>query len=227
MPGQISSHGEASTTAQSPNQSTPMGPASKGLRIDLQDISPAQVTVDNSYEKVPIAHAAGIPLFVKRLPEMGKVARVGERHIIVRMMSDPKVGLAPLDWQYGGLLPPAPPVLLGRSDGIAFERDDWYILDDFEMSMLNDGPRRVSRRDFVRFIKRHHAKSTVNIALEVMFPRDTKVCGKGLHNRPDLNGRRGICVGKYDSGRVAVLFQDIEQPVLMKPVNPVNLLASP
>lgn len=46
-------------------------------------------------------------------------------------MSDPDDGIAPLDWQYGGMLPPAPPVLVARSDSIQFDEDDWQVLDDF------------------------------------------------------------------------------------------------
>jgi hypothetical protein len=34
------------------------------------------------------------------------------------MMSDPAIGLAPNDWQYGGALGPAPTVLVARSDGV-------------------------------------------------------------------------------------------------------------
>ena len=36
-----------------------------------------------------------------------------------------------MDWQYGGMLPPAPIVLVGRSDGIQFNIEDWAVLDDF------------------------------------------------------------------------------------------------
>jgi hypothetical protein len=36
-----------------------------------------------------------------------------------------------MDWQYGGMLPPAPPVLVARSDSIIFNKADWAVLDDF------------------------------------------------------------------------------------------------
>lgn len=69
-------------------------------------------------------------------------------YIIVRMMSQPSVGLAPMDWQYGGSLE-APPVLMARSDSIQFNINDWKVLDDFEIEMLDDGPRDVDRKDFI------------------------------------------------------------------------------
>ena len=47
------------------------------------------------------------------------------------MMSEPSIGLAPENWQYGGLLSPAPPVLVVRGDLIPFDINDWKILDDF------------------------------------------------------------------------------------------------
>ena len=40
-------------------------------------------------------------------------------------MSTPEVGLAPMEWQYGGMLPPAPPTLVARKDNIPFEKSDW------------------------------------------------------------------------------------------------------
>ncbi len=47
------------------------------------------------------------------------------------MMSDPAIGLAPMNWQYGGALEPAPTVLVARSDGMGFNEDDWCVLDEF------------------------------------------------------------------------------------------------
>ena len=65
---------------------------------------------------------AGIPLYVKRVNIPGKISN---RYIICRMMTDPKVGLCHMDWLYGGQLPPAPPVLVARSDFIPFDSNDW------------------------------------------------------------------------------------------------------
>ncbi len=33
-------------------------------------------------------------------------------------MSQPSTGLAPMNWQYGGMIGPAPIVLVARNDGI-------------------------------------------------------------------------------------------------------------
>ena len=67
------------------------------------------------------------------------------------MMSDPAEGLAPIDWQYGGMLEPAPSVLVARSDSIEFNKNDWAVLDDFEMEMLDDRPRDLKRKGFIQF----------------------------------------------------------------------------
>ena len=67
-------------------------------------------------------------------------------------MSDPLLGLAQPAWQYGGVLPPAPPCLLFRADGVPFNDDDWYLLDDFVTEMLDDGPRTVSKEDWHKWL---------------------------------------------------------------------------
>lgn len=72
------------------------------------------IQVDSTFEKCPIAHAAGIPLYVKRLFNQPRTK--SNNYIIVRMMSDPLKGIAPLDWQYGGQFEPAPSVLMARND---------------------------------------------------------------------------------------------------------------
>lgn len=95
---------------------TPNEPV-EGLRIVGSNITPEKIVFDLSFEKCPIAHAAGIPLYVKRLPIPG--VKSG-KYIIVRMMSEPAVGVAPMDWQYGGACSIAPPVLVVRSDKIPF-----------------------------------------------------------------------------------------------------------
>lgn len=41
-------------------------------------------------------------------------------------MSDPKIGLAPMSWQYGGANSPAPPVIVLRKDGLPFTSGEWY-----------------------------------------------------------------------------------------------------
>lgn len=62
---------------------------------------------------------------------MNTIPKKYQRYAIVRMMSSPSEGLAPFSWQYGGMLPPAPPVLVARSDSMQFDVNDWQVLDDF------------------------------------------------------------------------------------------------
>jgi hypothetical protein len=41
---------------------------------------------------------------------------------------------------------------VARKDSIAFEVDDWCVLEDFEDAMLDDGPRKVTRNDFISYV---------------------------------------------------------------------------
>ena len=63
-----------------------------GLKIEGSEITPFPVLVDSTFEKCPIAHAAGIPVYVKRLFNLPRVK--SKCYKIVRIMSDPKIGLA-------------------------------------------------------------------------------------------------------------------------------------
>ena len=99
-------------------------------------------------EPCPIAVAAGIPVRVRRKPPTGQHFN---NFRICRIMSDPKIGLAPVSWQYGGTSGPAPPVLMFRTDGVPFTSDDFEALDDFEMVMLDGGPRIVTRESWTRW----------------------------------------------------------------------------
>lgn len=80
-----------------------------------------------------------------------------------------------MDWKYGGMLEPAPPVLVARNDGIAFNVNDWAVLDDFEMKMLDNGPRSVTRKDFIKFVNKKYKLNTSNIVLEALYPKENKV----------------------------------------------------
>lgn len=107
--------------------------------------------VSSTYVTVPYAAvAAGIPLNVRRQGESDP--ELAEGYAIGHFMSDPQVGLARPAWRFGGMLPPAPPCLLFRTDGIPFADDDWHLLDAFEMAMLDDGPRTVTRADCAAWV---------------------------------------------------------------------------
>lgn len=193
----------------------------QGLRINADKIIPEEVQLDSSFEEVPIAAAAGIPLFVKKLKAVS--VRTGNRYIICRMMSEPKTGLAEMHWQYGGSFNPAPQVLVARTDSIPFTRKDWKVLDQFEMEMLNDGPRKVTRADFISFVKNRPC-SDENIVLEVLYPRGQRIRVVGLSTNVTLNERIGSATGNYANGRVGVQIDDHEGVVAVKPGN-LSMLA--
>jgi hypothetical protein len=185
-------------------------------------MTPEQCQVDSSFERCPIAAAAGIPLFVKNLSVPGKQVENGGRYIIVRMMSEPTVGVAPLRWNFGGIYGPAPPVLVARSDSVPFTIEDWNVLDDFEMKMLDDGPRSVTRQDFISFVKAgQYGDATV--ALEALFPEEKRVRAVGLKVNTKLNKRLGQSTGHYAKGRVAVQFDGLDKVFGVKPGNLVRL----
>lgn len=94
---------------------------------------------------------------------------------------------------------PAPICVAARIDSIQFDVHDWQVLDDFEMAMLDDGPRNVTRRDFVYFVKAQYADSKANIVLEALYPKGTKCRVDGLLGKVELNGKIGICNGIYQN----------------------------
>ena len=68
---------------------------------------------------------------------------------------------------------PAPVVLVARSDSVQFNIEDWYILDDFEIAMLDDGPRNVTRKDFIQFVKARYSEDKSNIVLGALYQKGT------------------------------------------------------
>ena len=66
-----------------------------GIKVEGDQIILERIQMDSTFEKCPIATAAGIPLFVKKLPIPGKQVGNGGTYIIVRMMSEPSTGIAP------------------------------------------------------------------------------------------------------------------------------------
>ncbi|EQC26168.1 hypothetical protein SDRG_15973 [Saprolegnia diclina VS20] len=184
-----------------------------GLLVNGSTLSPCVVTMNTMFEKCPIAHAVGIPLYVRKCFGESKKASC---YIISRMMSDPKIGVASIPWTYGGACGPAPPVLVGRSDGVAFTKDDWAALDDFEMTMLDDGPRSVTRADFVAFA-RSRTDSKAGIILEALFPKGRAVVISGLQSSTELNGLRGVVTGNYTNGRIGVTIAGRTAAVAVAP----------
>ncbi|KAI3631776.1 hypothetical protein MIR68_010249 [Amoeboaphelidium protococcarum] len=166
---------EKSTGNPASNQQQPK--VVKGIRINGSKITPEDVVFDSSFaETVPIAHAVNIPLYVKKLPGPG---RNDSQCLIVRLMSEPRVGLAPPRWQYGVFNGPAPPVLVARSDGIAFEVDYWCVMNEFGCAMLDGGPRNVKRFDFTSYAEFDRFETT-NIVMEANYPEGARFRVHGL-----------------------------------------------
>ncbi|KDO34704.1 hypothetical protein SPRG_00767 [Saprolegnia parasitica CBS 223.65] len=185
-----------------------------GLLVNGSTLSPCVVTMNTMFEKCPTAHAAGIPLYVRKCAGKSKKASC---YIISRMMSDPKIGVASIPWTYGGACGPAPPVLVGRSDGVAFTKDDWAALDDFVFGMmLDDGLRSITRADFVAFA-RSRTDSKAGIILEALFPKGRAVVISGLQSSTELNGLRGVVTGSYTNGRIGVAIAGRSAPVAVAP----------
>jgi hypothetical protein len=110
-----------------------------------------------------------------------------------------------------------PPVLVARSDGIPFTKEDWDVLDEFEMKMLDNGPREVTRQDFLNFAKQH--SSNANLILETSFPKGQRVRMVKLKKNSALNDKTGQTTGQYGNGRVVIKVDGLDEVVAVKPVN--------
>jgi hypothetical protein len=188
-----------------------------GLKVVGDQLIPERIQMDSSFEKCPIAVAAGIPLFVKKVQVPKQHLVDCDNYIIVRMMSEPNTGMAPFSWTYGGLMGPAPPVLVARSDAIAFTKEDWKVLDEFEMKMLNDGPRAVTRKDFLKFAKKKSGDA--NVILEALFPKNQRVRIVELKKNVALNDKMGQVIGDYGNGRVGIKMKGVDNIIAVKPTN--------
>ena len=115
------------------------------------------------------------------------------------------------------------------------------------MTMLDDGPRRVSPANFVSFINSRLAEAEMRkryasseeeeeeglcqlhdlsddvLALEVQFPKRCKVAVSGLA-MAHFNGRPATCVGQYQPGRVGVVFDGDTEGSDVKALKRVNLV---
>jgi hypothetical protein len=119
--------------------------------------------IDDVWEAVPAAHAAGIPLYAQKLPLSSSTARGADLYVAVRLMSEPASGLAPTTWQYGGASGDCPPVILARSDGSGFTVDDWGCLDDYLSARFDEGGFAVTPEDFQRYKRNHEEMRGENV----------------------------------------------------------------
>ena len=185
-----------------------------GIRFVGASIRDADVSADASFEPCPVAHAVGIPLLVKREPAPGVPSN---RHLCVRFMTDPLIGLAPLDWQYGGCLGDAPPVVAARSDGIPFTTRGYAALDEFMCDKLREGPKQVTRGMLMRFLGGDQGCIDLSKSLHLRFPPGTSVKLFGLRNAVELSGVIGSVVDRYQYGRVGVKLPDPHGTKALKP----------
>ena len=100
--------------------------------------------------------------------------------------------LAPMDWQYGGALGPAPPVVAARSDGIPFAKDGWAKLDEFICDELGERPHISLRRPFS-----FRNLPDLSKSLGVRVPGGLFVMPSGLTAAVELNGTLGAVTGRY------------------------------
>lgn len=190
----------------------------QGIQIIGATIKDVEVVLDSSFIPCPTAQAVGIPLVVKREASLGTRCR---EHLVARFMTDPSIGLAPADWQYGGLMGPAPPVLAARTDGVAFSKKGWAALNDFISATFEEGPCKVTRAHLRRFLRERLNLPDMSESLAVRFPRQLRVQPEGLRAAAELNGIVGIVTGRYENGRVGVSFPE---PHGIKALKPENLL---
>lgn len=162
-------------------------------------------------------------MLIKRMSGTGGDDSHIRRSSIVRFMAE-EDGFAAPEWQYGGSMGPAPPVVLVRKDRVPFSRQDWEALDTYiqqwmdEAAEAEDSRSEVCRHwltaaSFQTFL-RSCRDSWPAACLSVQFPRGSIVVANGL-SVEELNGKEGIVV-QYSRERVGVKYPD-RDPTALKP----------
>jgi len=130
-------------------------------------------------------------------------------------MSDPDDGFAPCEWQYGGNMGPAPPVILARRDRIPFSCHDWMVLDDYmsrwrdELCEAEEGRAELNARYLAPAKLQAYARSRSDqpyALLSFRFPIGSIVSPQGL-SLEELNGKEGV-VAQFGRDRVGIKFLD-------------------
>ena len=195
-------------------------PACEGIGIWGMEFTAEVVVLDDSFVKIPTPALLGVPLMAKRLPSDKK--KLSQLYLITRMMSDPKTGIAPPEWQYGNGRP-APKVLLARSDLKPFTVDAWSALDDymcqtFECFAGEDAAiaEQLSPEMFGDWLHDYHI-SVDRTFVDLAFPRRSRCEIQGVQSEPALNGMKGVVTGHKANGRVKVKVG--ERDVALKPAN--------
>lgn len=194
-----------------------------GVRVHGDNIVDREVVLDETFRSVPVPTKLGIPLLYKKQSGTGGDDSSIRMNLIVRFMSDPLDGLAPSDWQYGGALGPAPPVVLARKDELPFSKQDYLLIDDFMMSWLefmsdieddryNSSDKYLQPEALKEYVLRQDSVHP-DACLDVRFPLSSTVMAQGLQ-KDELNNKEGIVV-KYSRNRIGVSFDGCD-PVALK-----------
>lgn len=193
-----------------------VAPAVLGLRVHGDTVLDADVSLDSSFKAVPVPHKLGIPVMYKKMSGTGGDDSHIRSNSIVRFMADPDDGFAPAEWQYGGRMGPAPPVVLARKDRMPFSQQDWQSLNDYmsewceEIGEAEDGPLAVCERwltpEAYKTYVRANREAAPTAMLSVLFPVGSSVVPEGL-SVAELNGQEGT-VAQYSRDRVGVAFPE-------------------
>jgi len=160
----------------------------------------------------------GVPILYKKMPGTGGDDSHIRSNIIVRFMADPDDGFAPAEWQYGGRMGPAPPVVLARRDGVPFSTQDWEAMQEFmdnwqdECADAEDDRLSVSQsiltpERFKTFVRGQQQEARPSAFLSLRFPVGAGVVAEGLTSAQELNGKEGK-VAQYSRERVGVRYPD-------------------
>jgi hypothetical protein len=185
-----------------------------GIRVHGAKVEDHEVTLDSLFREVPVPTKLGIPLMYKKMSGTGGDDSHIRNNIIVRFMADPDDGFAPADWQYGGMMGPAPPVVLARRDKLPFSSEDWGVIDDYISQWLE--ARSEAEEDCPQvsdqFLNPAAFQTYVQGQLEMhptaflplQFPAGSSVVATGL-SIAELNGVEGEVI-RYTRERIGVRF---------------------
>jgi len=205
-----------------------------GVRVHGDSIEDADVCLNELFKAVPVPTKLGIPLVYKKMSGTGGDDSHIRSNAIVRFMADPEDGMAPDEWQYGGRMGPAPPIVLARRDGLPFSKQDWHALDEYMAEWReeitegeDEGPLAISERwikpEAFRTYLRSNSDASSTAMLSLRYPVGSTVVASGL-SATELNGKEGQVL-QYSRDRVGVQFA--ERPVIALKPERLELLREP
>lgn len=187
-----------------------------GVRVHGNTVLDTEVNIDEQFRCVPVPSKLGVPIVYKKMPGTGGDDSHIRSNVIVRFMADVDDGFAPPEWQYGGRMGPAPPVVLARRDNVPFSKHDWDALDEYmeewitacgeaEENRLEVSERYLTPEAFQTWIRGQRDAHPAAF-LSLHFPVGSIVLAEGLSSA-DLNGKEGEVV-RYSRDRVGVSFPE-------------------